>query len=253
MNDKLDKVLRNWAERTVGDKKDLAGLERRIAMKMREALHDSATALPEAPFFTLWGRLAWFSLGAVTACAVALAVVRLPPPANDVGTPDIVQSSESFHRMFAEVNRLFSGNLRWVAQSGGEVELGIDPSQEESEQDRDPFAVHLAVVSRSGGHGPWSKVWESDILTRSEQAIDIAPDRKSKDRVALWIHPVAEGRFAVDSRLSLNTAVRINSNSSDILDNGKPQAIAVMLIGDTEYRVYQTVTEIRKTKEGGSC
>ena len=95
-------------------------------------------------------------------------------------------------------------------------------------------------------------MWESDVLTRSEQVIDIAPNQKRDDRIGLWIYPVADGRFAVDSRISLNAPIRIYSDSSDVVEDGKPTAIAVTIVGSKEYRVYQTVTRL-KPKEDGPC
>lgn len=245
MTDNLDKLLKDWSSHTATDDKALAGLERSIATGMREASHRPSVVLPEAATFSPWGRLAWFALGAATALAVALSFVRIPAPPNGVHAPELVQTSESVRRLFDEVNRLFAGNLKWIAQSDGAVELGISPDQDEFARDGEPFAVHIAVVSRAGNEGPWKKVWESDILTRSEQAIDIAPNQKRDDRIGLWIYPVADGRFAVDSRLSLNAPVRIYSDSSDVVEDGKPVPIAVMTVGDRQYRVYQTVTRLK--------
>ena len=245
MIDRLDSLLKDWSSRSSCDDKALSCLEREIAMKARELRYISSAALQGAPAFSPWGRLAWFSMGATVALAVALVFVRLPTPANNPAAPKIVQSSESVHSLFKEVNRLFAGNLRWVAQSDGAMELGIDPDKDESARDCEPFAVHIAVVSRAVNDGPWKTIWESDILTRSEQAIDITPNRKRDDRVALWIFPVADGRFAVDSRLSLDAPFHIYSDTSDVVEDGKPTRIAMMTIGAREYRVYQTVVRLK--------
>jgi len=245
MTDKLDSLLKDWSSHMAAGDKALAGLEQRIALGMREARHGASAALQETPAFSPWGRLAWFALGAATAFAIALAFVRLPAAANNADIPALVRSSGSVHRLFNEVNRMFAGNLKWIAQSDGAVELGISPDKDDSTRDGEPFAVHIAVVSRAEGEGPWKKVWESDILTRSEQAIDIALNRKRDDRIGLWIYPVQDGRLAVDSRVSLNAPVKICSESSDIVDDGKPTVIAVVTIGSREYRVYQTVTRLR--------
>ena len=246
MTNPIDGLLRDWSSRMAGDSKSLAGLERKITMKMRETRY----AYTETKAFSMWGRLAWFSLGAVTAFAIAMVFVRLPSEGNSTHVPELARTSESVHRLFKEVDRLFAGNLRWIAQSDGNVELGIDPDSGKSESGEQTFAVHIAVVARNDDESTWKKVWESDILTWGEQSIDVAPDENRDNRVALWIYPVADGRFAVDSRVTLNAPVRIYSDSSDVVEDGKPTAVTVMTIGPREYRVYQTVTRLKAKKDG---
>ena len=250
MTNAIDRLLKDWSSRTAEGHKGLSALERQVTLKMREAHH--AAHLPEFAAFSPLGRLAWFALGAVTALAVALAFVRIPAPANGAHGPELAQTSASVRRLFHEVDRLFAGNLRWIAQSDGAVELGINPDQRDARRGSESFAVHIAVVTRTGNEGAWKRVWESDILTWGEQAIDIAPDQKLDNRVALWIYPVAEGRFAVDSRVTLNAPVRLYSDTTDVVEDGKPTPIAVMTVGAREYRVYQTVTRL-KAKGDGSC
>jgi hypothetical protein len=246
MTDKLNRLLKEWSSHTAADDEALNGLERKVALKMRETNYAASVALQDVKGFSLWGRFAWFSLGATAAFVVALTLVRLPIAPDPVPAPELARSSASVRHMFDEVNRLFAGNLKWIAQFGGAVELGISPDKDESACDREPFAVHIAVVSRAGGDAPWKKVWETDILTRSEQTIEIALNKDRNDLIGLWIYSVDEGRFAVDSRLSMNVPVRIYSDSCDVVEDGKPTVISVITVGSREYRVYQTVTRLRE-------
>jgi len=249
MNEELDNLLADWAKRNSPGEDRLAELSQRIS---REALRQSRVQPRTEPARVLWGaRLAWFAAGAVVgilvcaACAFWLLGARGTPPdaAAALAFADIsADQLRVDRRLFDEMENLFSDRLRWVAESDGDVGVGVEAIHGGVGAESTPAHVRLAVVSRRAGDVAWTPVWRSDVLLRSEEVVEVAPGGDPRSRVALWVYPLSDGRITVDLSLHLAGALCVQVDVDEVYAPGRPAEVLSVRSGDAEYRVLQTVS-----------
>lgn len=246
---RLDELMRTWAaDRGPGEEQ-----ARRLKSRVLAAVHRESAGLAcagaGAPVRSA-ARLAWGAAGALAVVMLALVMGRavLRTSAGG-GTP---AASAATAVLFQELSRLFAGSLRWAAQSDGEITLGTgEPLR--SPPDAAMLAVRIDVMCRDASGADWRRVWESDVLTLAGQMVDVMLSPSRADRLALWVLPVdgSVRTYAVDARLDLNTAVRLSSETTGVLREGVSTEVWGLRVDGREYRIYQTVTRLKK--DGASC
>ena len=174
----------------------------------------------------------------------ALAAARLAVP-----TPGQVSAVS---RLFSETARLFPQRLRWIAQSNGDMGLGVESVEEAWVADTPPTLVRLVVVSRAGKEEAWRPVWSADVVVRGEDLAEIAPNRSSANKLALWVYPLQNGMVAVDTVVELESPLRLASRQSAVFTAGEPVQTAAVCLGDAEYRLFQTVEPLNGRRDNGS-
>ena len=200
----------------------------------------------------LWGKLGYAALGAAVTLVAGAVWLRLLPvragpsvaAKGEVGGAALVLSEGQVlgrKALFAEMERLFSDQLRWVSLSDGEMGVGVEAIAGGVREGAAPMLVRLAVVSRKAGEKEWKTAWNADVILREEERVEVAAGRKADNRVALWVYPLAEGRVAVDTSLSLVAPVEVASSVSAVVKRGQPAEVLSLTTGETEYRVVQTV------------
>lgn len=249
MNDKLGNMLHDWAAKRASAEEHLRELADRIRT---EAAREKCkkTSLVIIPF---WSKFGYACLGAVVTLIVSLfyihslAPVRLPSSGNGSAANLAVISGkqiETERRLFGEMKRLFSDRLRWISESNGDMGIGVESLPGGSPEDSLPMLVRLMVVSRKSGESTWRPVWNTDVLLHGEEIVEVVSNRESDNRLTLWVYPLADGKVAVDTSLSLEMPVRLSSRMNMVVQPGQPCEIVSLRSADTEYRVFQTVTAL---------
>jgi hypothetical protein len=247
MKDQLDEMLVNWAKSNTPKDSHLKDLSDRIAAgvgKVRWA--------EESPVvFPLGAKLAYAALGAaaaLVACLLFLGLTRYREAShNEDGSALARISTQQIRtesRLFAELERMFSKQLRWVSTSNGDVGLGVE-SEIGEETASSPLLVRIVVVARVSGERMWKPVWQADTVVRGQEMVEVAPNRKTGDKLALWVYPLSDGNIAVDTGLSLCNPVALTSRINSVAKPGTPMEMMNLTMNDTEYRVYQTVEPLR--------
>ncbi len=252
MKDKLNTILQKWATGKERSKEDLRLLAMRISA---EASRQRLLASEEIRSAQMSFR-AKFAYAASLAAAVIFLfyfIRYMPSPtggsADDFASVPVGitgKQMEGGWKLFGEMERMFTDQLRWVAQSNGDVDLGVEPIPGGPAKDSAPMQYRLTVVSRKSGEKAWRPAWSMDVLLHREELVEIAPGCHDKNKLDLWVYPLADGKVAVDTGLSLDTPMRVASRTSSLMDLGKPAEVLEMRSGDVEYRVFQTVVLLGK-------
>lgn len=247
MKDQLDEMLVNWAKNNTPNDSHLKNLTDHITAGARNPRWNEEPLV----VFPLGAKLAYSALGAAAAllaCFLFLGL-RLNWDASHGEDGSFLaristQQMKTEGRLFAELERMFSSQLRWVSTSNGDVGLGVE-SETGEETAASPLLVRIVVVSRMSGEKIWKPVWQADTVVRGQEMVEVAPNRKTGDKLALWVYPLSDGNIAVDTGLSLSTPVELTSRINSVAKPGTPTEMVSLTMNNTEYRVYQTVEPLR--------
>jgi len=248
MSDRLNNILKEWAAQNAPDDDHLRDLAAKIHRSAVEDRVKSAEAVPAHS--SLLSRLLYASVGAVTALLLVAIVtmynnrpsVSAVDPARDAQLAGLQAGDiETGRRLFGEMERLFSDELRWVAETNGDVNLGLESLHGPHGQKTHAAVVRLAVVGRGNNDRQWRTVWSSDVLLRGEEMVEVVPDRGAGSRLALWVYPLSDGKVAIDTDLALDVPVRLAARRSLVVDQKVTSQVASVRDGDIEYRLLQSV------------
>ncbi len=260
MNDKLNDFLTSWAAKKAPAQEHLDRLASRIrveAVSTRATARaaEYAVAMPVA----FWAKLGYAATGAVVAIAVLagwlhvqIPVAQQQAPASAPGQLAAIDQHRlgAETKLFSEVQRMFNDQLRWIAQSDGDMGIGVESELATAKGNPAPFLVHLVAVSRTEGESEWRQVWSADVILRGEDMVEVVPNGKKDNSLALWVYPLQDGKIAVDTSLALTSPFRLASRAGAVVQRGKPSEIAALRTGNTEYRVFQTVEELSNKENG---
>ncbi len=266
-DNKLDGLLRNWAKQNSATDADIQALCDRISRAVDQApFLDAGPATVRTDRFSVLGRAVWFSLG----CSVALLFAFLLFPAarvpqeqqagisethqevnkRDPEVPSLALLNESQLAgkglLLAEMERMFADRLTWVAESDGQVCVGLLPQAGSAPSEATPMAVRVVVVSRKGDQEAWTPVWQIDVVTRGEELVDLTQDCIRSGTLSLWTYPLPDGKIAVDANFALPGPVSLESSFSGVQSPGVPKEILSIGTDRAEYRVFQTVSLLRE-------
>lgn len=241
----LDAVLRNWR---IGQDAnvDLAGVRRRVVAAMDEAdllRTTSATTVGQRQSW-LGGSL-WFAAG-VAAATIAVMMLR-PFGGMAAKWPESVRFAppqiEEKSVLFAGLEQTFGGHMAWFVEHDSRVDVGLvsDPPPGSSAT----VAVRIVVLSRRTGESAWTPVWQSDVMTRDEQVVDIAAGPGSAGRLRLWTHWLPDGAIAIDGEISISTAKPpVAVSYSGVQRPGEPRRVSGEHKDGIEWQVIQTVVPL---------
>ena len=141
------------------------------------------------------------------------------------------------------MERVFGTHLDWAAESEGRMCLGISPETQELASDGAPrVAIRVVIVSRPKTQREWSPVWSVDVVTRSEQLVELTPDVCGRGgKLLLWAYVLPDGMLAVDAKMGLAQPATLDSSFSKVQQPGTPELVLATQTADTEYRVFETV------------
>jgi hypothetical protein len=245
MNDKLHDALKNWSERKRPTDEHMRQLTGRITSEASRLRHEEAFEA-YVPFRMKFG---YAALGAAVALAVSClclfsGIPRRPVDSEAPARLAEVQSDriEAGRLLFAEMDRLFADNLRWVAESGGDMGLGVGSLPGGTVSDAEPVLVRLVVLTRDQRDASWRSVWDANVLLRGEERIEVVPNRNLENKLALWVYHMKGGELAVDADFSLDVPVRLAARINTVVRQGEPEEILRVSEDGIEYRVFQTVS-----------
>jgi hypothetical protein len=248
-NQLLDDLLKNWAMRVQADEDHVRMITEKISRSLAgQEFPVEEVAVAPGNAWWLWGRLAYAAAGMVAGFVLALAVMHtgLLHGLRGNGVVQFARLDPDQLRarrvVFGEMDRLFAGQLRWVATSGDNVQMGLGVGQ--AVDAAPPTLVRLVVLRKVAGEQTWQQVWDTDIVVRSQEYVEVAPNAGSANRLAVWVYPNADGTLVVESSIRLRSPVAVDSSTSSIVRAGLPVEIMALRTDDAEYRVFQTADRL---------
>jgi hypothetical protein len=245
----LDALLRDWRRRQDATA-DADALATRVVTAMRS--DSAALAPPGPPPQRRWAeRTAWFAAGIAAAAAVVL-VLRSPardeaahwPPSVRFAAAQLAEKAT----LVAGMEDTFGDGLAWIAEHDRRVDVGLVP--ESLRRSGDAVALRIVVLSRRVGETGWTPVWQSDVITREEQLVDVPAGPQGTGRLRLWTHPLPDGAIAVDGELALTDApLPLRASYGGVQRPGEPRRVTGNRADGVEWQVIQTVVPLAVARE----
>lgn len=295
--DPLDELLHQWADGRTASSERLDNLQERIVLALDNedcSSTESFAARPEQvptfssqPVGTRRASLIGFLVGVTLTALVAMIWVtqqtgqKAPQPQLADGiqtaTPEYARlNDDQLHSqrvLLAEMKSLFGDRLTWLAETDSRIEFGLSDRQDSnvdstSEDAAEQLAVRVVVEKRASADSDWQLAWSVDVMSRSEEFVELAPATGDGTSMTLWAYALPDGMVAVDSELSFSD--HDGGDDDDDEDGGDKAITSVseggafraafshiqqdrlpseeLLIGSdgVEYRVFQTVAVLDK-------
>lgn len=181
--------------------------------------------------------------------------------------PDYAQlNDEQLRRrtvLLSEMKELFGDQLTWLAETNERIEVGLSDRQDVSVlsalgNDEVPLAVRVVVERRATTGNGWEVAWSVDVVSKSEEVVDLVPATDDGTSMRLWAYAMPDGMFAVDSELSFPSdeassaaslpgrAKTFHAAFSNVQEDRQPSEEFWTSAGGVEYRVLQTVAVLNK-------
>lgn len=246
---KLDSLLRDWAADANPDTDQLSLLQESILNEW-DAENRKVTPAPERSESVRSPRSV-LALGvAFGALATALVVLLLSGVVTDHDPEFADNSSDQPPPKFAwlsdaqladkkilrdEMLEMFDRKFGWIAETGDNLEIGLDGRQN---TDGTPtVAVRVIVEQRTVHQDEWKTVWAIDVVTLSEERIDITPKSFDVTGFRLWAYALPDGMVSVDTELDKQGSPFMVAEK--LQRGGKPEVIFQQRSGLEEIRVLQ--------------
>jgi hypothetical protein len=251
-NNKLDSLLRDWAARHGGDPVRRDALVESVRRRLGHEEVSMAPVPAPARRKRLHGGLAYAVGGFAAGLLVAVGLFWTWPQwrgligADPYGqtaylsAAEIKRSGELFRRM----EEVFPGNLCWVAETGGEVSLGLGQCSGTSVSQATPLVVRTVVLKRVPGESAWRTVFAADVLSRGEEMVEIAPSQMPDDRLLVWAYRLPDGNVAVDANLRLADSPAAGVDVTNVLAPGRAVQVFTTKTPDAEFRVFQAASPL---------
>jgi hypothetical protein len=248
MNRKIDNLIKEWARQAEPTDEHLKALTQRVSGKLRYVQPEAEGNKQRAPSaFRILAPLGYTAIGALAAVVMFL---YLPIGVQEVNSGSALKVAAAAAglsqsriatgiKLFDEMDRLFNGNLRWVSESNGDMGMGVETTP--GPCDAVPALVRITVLARRGDSADWSTAWQSDVVLRGQDLVEVAPNAESANKLALWVFPLEDGKIAVDTSVSLALSGHLATQISAVIAPGETTELAVVHEDGTEYRVFQTV------------
>lgn len=247
--DPLNTALRRWSTRQAPPEAHFAQLQKNISARAVEWRYHAR--LTESPPWGLavMARLSYALLGALLVVVIGglfqvnrangrRAAADRQAAAMLASIP--AQKLASAQALFHETQQMFAKRVRWITETDKDVDVQVEPT-DSMPANSAPVFMRLTVVSRKKGGKVWTSIWNSDVLIRGEDQVQIAPDRQAGNHLTAWVYPLADGKVMVETNLKLDLPVRIGSSIRNVVEQGVPTEMASLNTEDSEYRVFQTV------------
>ena len=126
------------------------------------------------------------------------------------------------------------------------------------ENDEVSLAVRVVVERRAATGNGWEIAWAVDVVSNSEEVVDLTPATDAGTSVRLWAYAMPDGMFAVDSELLFSSdeassetslpgrAETFHAAFSNVQEDRQPSEEFWTSAGGVEYRVLQTVAVLNK-------
>jgi len=249
--DQLDDLLAGWQQRHQPGAERLAemtaGIRARLGVEPM-AIDGAISVDASTSERRIWWR--GFATGLTAAAAVMVAVLSWqlrsgdkPPvaaaPSLDPA-PSIAATAAGKLELFQAVQEMFPNHVRWVAESNGEVRLGLDENELAPATGR-PVALRLTVETRDSASQSWRQVSGVDVITHEQESVQLALDDVVLE---FWIYELPDGKLAIEQRFDVGQPVQLSDFSVTAQDPRVAKELYWSRRGETEYRVLQTLTPL---------
>ena len=180
--------------------------------------------------------------------------------------PEYAQLSDDQLRnrrvLLSEMKSLFGDRLTWLAETDARIEVGLSDRQDvnagSTSAAAEQLAVRVVVEKRASADSDWQLAWSVDVMSRSEEFVELAPATGDGTSMTLWAYTLPDGMVAVDSELSFSDETGSKATTSSSKGGAFHAAFShvqqdrlpseELLIGSdgVEYRVFQTVAVLDK-------
>lgn len=247
--DPLNTILRRWSARQEPPEAHFTQLQKSISAGAVDWRYHARLTESQPWGLALIPRLSYALLGALLVVVIgglfhvnrsngSLAAADRQTAAMLASIP--AQKLAASQSLFNETQQMFAKRVRWITETDKDVDVQVEQA-DGAPSDSAPVLMRLTVVSRKKGGQVWTSVWNSDVLIRGEDQVQIAPDRQAGNLLTAWVYPMADGKVMVDTNLELDLPVRIGSSMRNVVEQGVPMEMASLNTEDSEYRVFQTV------------
>lgn len=252
---KLDNLLRKWAADNSVTDKSLAVVTDRISSRIR------AESVPAPPCpdkrFMYHKR---YVFGGLAAAAMILLIGLIPglilffnSDARGIDAMVTIQPADTYatSRVFAETQRVFDSGLQWLAESDGQVEIGLSDDSHHKSAYRQPLLLKVLLLQRRGVRGHGRILWKGKIVTGSEQLITVTPDTENPgNTLKLWMYSLNGAGIMVDFSLDFDTPAGIHASSANHVISRKPVRVLSTRRGDATYEMYIAATKLPRNQMG---
>jgi hypothetical protein len=88
-------------------------------------------------------------------------------------------------------------------------------------------------------------VWQSDVIARDEEVVDVAAGSAGTGRLRLWTHALPDGAIAIDGDLSLSDAtLPLRASYGGVQRPGEPRRVTGARERGIEWQVIQTAVPL---------
>ncbi|MGD9612566.1 MAG: hypothetical protein AB7V22_06645 [Kiritimatiellia bacterium] len=245
----LDRKLKEWAARKRPTEAALAELEAKIRKDLAapppaaEVRRGSAVFRGTAPLWLAAAAALALLLGGVRHVAQRRsAELRAANGNGSAALADFTAEQLAARRdILDEMESLFAGQVRWVRLDADGLRLGLAQRAVAAEPRAQRLAVRTVVVAREQSQKNWRTVWSSDVLTRTEEYVEIASEPGAAGGLEMWVHRLPDGRYVVDAEIDWPEARLPRVYETRVLSVGKPERILTQTAEGHEYRVYQSI------------
>ena len=255
MNDKINSTLRAWSKEKQASPEHLDSLAKQIRTEAARSSQAGFAGEGEVSRAGFWYKLSYAGLGAAAALITVFSCFLYTgsdaPSSSSTGLASIsAQQLLESGRLFTEMGAVFGDGLRWVAESDGEVGVGVDQLIGGSSANGKTMLVRLVVLSKHDGDADWHPAWNADVLLRGEDIAEVVPNKNVDNKLALWVYPLSDGRIAIDTDLALDIPVRLSSRRSMVVKQGEVRELISIKENGTQYRLIQTVSVLGAGENG---
>jgi len=253
-DDKLDKLMSQWASLHAASENRLDDLAQRIAARLNELPEPAEMVMSPHPLSRRSFAWAAAAAGAIAASIAILVYVRPFSSAVPEGAKTTVRAGDAIPgvsrlahfdgRELLEKARLahafeleFPGRFAWLLETGEKIQLGLN--QEENMRPSRFIAVRIVIESRGADDRDWKPVRTLDFVTLSQETVQASLPSNHGASVAIWTYATADGMISVDSELTLSGPLPVRVSSSRLLSAGAPEEIWQSESDGVKYRVYQ--------------
>jgi len=241
-SEQLDDLLKRWASMKTSSPAKLSRLKDQILAEV-SAEPPAGLARPIEP--TSNDSRRWPVILIAMLCIGICFLAFLKPPAEvdsfDETSPTYAGLAEKEllekATLIRETSALFERQLGWLAETGGQMEMGVlDRALWEESQ---PIAVRLVIERRRPGDRTWSLFCQVDVLAFSEEVVRVSPQCQNAAELTLWSYVLPDGLVAIDTNLSLaENALSLSTNQ--LHEDAGPRELMAVSHGQYEFRVFQS-------------
>lgn len=257
-DDKLDRLLQNWAAEQAPADEVLDALCQRVLSTADQAKDQAGQAEPyrptpapqhdRAPRYLFWL--------AVAASLMVVALVwnreaddpkQVPALAKtDARAPlDFTKQKQVMQKLLS----IYDQPLVWVAESPDALQVELAQTSEQVDDQQPWLLIRLTVEPQrmetaTSGLGEQSEaepLWQMDLLVRSEQRVDLSGRKNLDEQLMVWPYMTEDGLVMIDTQFAGLGPMKTAGNQSNLV---RPGSRTYLTSVNNQYAVCQYVDVI---------